>query len=285
MIDSQRLAGPTQRGIRLFVAISKPRRAPFPHSWAPWEHRKAPSELGHLPQPAPTACAADRWQSIVQSFQDASSQTLEDNTKETTKKKKASKIRCLWHAGITGEEPESHTLNCIQGPVSFFFFPFQLTPGLQAQSLRRNSGHENLLFSLSASGNTHSWLRLKLRAQPRRKKNIHLLSIYKHTANPILLSWGSPDSGSEFVPESNPRTWACCNQTPHVKCAAGAAFTFWLCSEDLETSSQRDTVLFPLNPSYRSTAYQSQATEMFPRAQTVLFPFHSCCVWGKIVSR
>lgn len=97
-------------------------------------------------------------------------------------------MACWYHRrGARVTHPKLHPR-----PRIFFFFPFQLTPGLQAQSLRRNSGHENLLFSLSASGNTHSWLRLKLRAQPRRKKKIYTCSAYTNTQQTQFFCPGGP---------------------------------------------------------------------------------------------
>ncbi len=87
------------------------------------------------------------------------SQTLKEGGKQTNKPKKSKKaskqtnkqiasnmlIAC-WHHRRGGAR--LHTLNCMHVPVSFI--SFQRTPGLQAQSLRRNSGHEILLFSLSS---------------------------------------------------------------------------------------------------------------------------------------
>lgn len=77
--------------------------------------------------------------------------------------------------------PKLHLSPCI------FYFP--PSPDFQAQSLRWNLVHENLVFSLSANGNTHSWLR---------QEDIEHITPAEctHTnthSNAILLPWGSPD--------------------------------------------------------------------------------------------
>ena len=123
----------------------------------------------------------------------------------------ASYIRCLWHTGIAGEEePDSHALNCTYVPVSFI--SFQLTLGLHAQSLRWNLGHENMVFSLSASGSTHSWLRLE-DIEHITGENTPAEGTYTNThGNAILLPRGSPDFElwpvTQRKAELNLHTWS-----------------------------------------------------------------------------
>lgn len=212
------------------------------------------------------------------------SQTLKEGGKQTNKPKKSKKaskqtnkqiasnmlIAC-WHHRRGGAR--LHTLNCMHVPVSFI--SFQRTPGLQAQSLRRNSGHEILLFSLSGK-----WQYTQLTQAGRHwahyRGKMHLLSILRARtqANPVLLPWESP----AFEPSTRSAyiQHAATGHTLQVKCAMRAAFTFWLCSA--WSGSQflkKYNVVYPLiliTPILFVQLYQSYCNVFKSRGSAIAFP-------------
>jgi len=161
------------------------------------------------------------------------------------------------------------------------FISFQLSPSLPAQSLRWNLGHENLVFSLSAGGNTHSWLGLE---DIEHVTGENTPAECTHT-NAII----PPQTLNSDLSHKEKQSWiyirgACCNRTLQVKCAMWTTSACWPCSAGFRSQfSKQDTVHITSYPYYHCTANQSQATETFPRVWGVLFSFHSCCVSGKTV--
>lgn len=123
-------------------------------------------------------------------------------------------------------------------------------------------------------------------------EKIHLLSVHiqTHTATQFFCL-GGPQTLNTDLSHKEKQRWiyihgACYNWTLQVKCATWTTSTCWLCSTGSRSQiSKQDTVHITPHPCYHCTAYQSQATKMFPRTWGVLLPFHSCYVSGNIVSR
>lgn len=169
---------------------------------------------------------------------------------------------------MTGEG-RLHTIKCMHVPVSFI--SFQLTPGLQAQSLRRNSGHEILLFKLSSN-----WQYTQLTQAGRHwahyRGKMYLLSI-------LSKNTGKPSSSALGIP----RFWAqnqicirsaCCNwtHTAGEVCNKSSLYLPTLFCMNRSQFLKKDNVVYPL---IAISFVQLSATVTFPRALGALLPFHS----------
>lgn len=124
------------------------------------------------------------------------------------------------------------------------------------------------------------------------QEKIHLLSVHiqTHTAMQFFCL-GGPQTLNSNLSHTEKQSWiyihgACCNWTLQVKGAMWTTSACWPCSAGSRSQfSEQDTVRITPHPYYHCTTYWRQATEMFPRAWGVLFPFHSRYVSGKILSR
>lgn len=158
--------------------------------------------------------------------------------------------------------PELHPSHCI-----FYFLPSD--SWLSSTSLRHNLGHENLVFSLSTGGNTHSWLGLE-NTEHFTGQNTPAEHTHTHMAEQFFCLRG-PQTVNSDPWHREKQSWiythgARSSWTLQVKCAMWTSPTCWPCSAGYRSQfPKQETECNTTHPCYHCTGYWSQATEMFPK--------------------